>query len=396
MELSSEAKVMTRLLQSWLQSQQGKYLLRRGMNLMQQGNVSAAIATFTDALSKHAQPEEAYLKRGIAYWQQEAFDTALADFEQVIALCPQDARAYNYRGLVRYQLGDEAGALDDWAIALQHQPNHATVRYNRGLVHVQRQQYEEALVDFDIALDQNPLLAEAYLHRGKVKHQLGDMTGAVKDWELALCNDLRLEEAHHLLVRLRQDTADETLCHQFLDLLPEGCSVKLEQQGSLLMLSLHRAVGTPINYFKFPNVLRERLIELEIPEARRFRLVAKAGDSSLAEWDQTYSIYDKAPCPPTHWRAALATTLLLFPPFGIIALVYSAQVRQAYKRGDYPIAARASHAAKKLCLSSGAIMGLMLFGLASYGVYTHVEIEYPNPSAKTALISESESSEDKL
>ena len=386
---------MVQQIQSWVQSQQGRYLLRRGKNLMQKGNITAAIAAFTEAISKHIKPEEAYIQRGLAHWKQDALEKALFDFAQAITLSPHDARPYTHRGLIRYQMNDEVGALEDWQVALQYRPNNAIVRYNRGLVYAQKQQYEAALADFDVALQKNPLLAEAYLHRGKVKQALGDISGAVEDWELALCNDLRLEEAHHLLVQLRQNTEEVILSNQFTDLLPEGCSVTIEQKDALLTLSMHRIVGTPINYFKLPNTLRERLVELQLPGVRRFRLVANAGESSLCEWDHTYGIYDKAPCPPTHLRAALLTTLLLFPPFGIVALIYSAQVKQAYQRGDYPIAARASMAAKKLCLSSGAIMGLMLFFLASYGVYTFVEVEYPNPGAKTALV-ESKPSEKNL
>lgn len=395
MGLSIEAKVMKRLLQSWVQHQQGRFLLRRGMNLMQQGDLATAINVLTEALSKHLYPEEVYLKRGIAHWQQQTFETALEDFTQVITIRPHNALAYSHRGLLRYQLGDEVGALEDWDSALQYQPENANARYNRALVYAQKQHYEDALVDFNIALGKNPLLAEAYLHRGKVKYQLGDPSGAVRDWELALCNDLRLEEAYCLLAEMRQSSEDKTLRNHFLDLLPKGCSLGVEQWGNLLVLSLQRPVGMPINYFKLPNALRERLVRLQIPDVRRFRLVAKAGDSSLSEWDQTYGVYDQAPCPPTYWRVALASTLLL-PPFGIVALVYSAQVRQAYQRGDYPIAARASYTTKKLCLSSGAIMGMLLFFLASYGIYTHVEVEYPNPAAKTALMSKSESSEDQL
>jgi len=387
---------MTRPLQSWVRSQQGKYLFRRGTNLMRQGNTTAAVTALTAALPWHLQPQEVYLKRGTVYLQQSAFEQALADFNQAIALAPQDARSYGHRGLVRYQMGDVEGALADWAIALEFQPTDATIRYNRGLVLAQQQQHEAALTDFEIALEKNPLLAEAYLHRGKAKQQLGDLSGAVKDWELALCNDLRLEEAHHLLVRTRQATEKESLQHHFINLLPEGFTLQVEQRASLLVLSLHRPLGAPINYFQLPNVLRDRLVALQLPEVRRFRLIAKAGDDSPTEWDQTYGIYDKAPCPPARWSAAFITTLLLFPPLGVLALVYASQVKPAYQRGDYPIAARASHAVKKLCLSSSAIMGLMLFGLASYGVYTYVEGEYPNPAAKTAIARQANPNEDKL
>lgn len=386
MELSSEAKIMSLTLHSWAQRQRGRYLLRRGLNLTQAGNHDAAIAAFTAALPYHAQPAVVLVQRGICAFQQANFGAALADFDAAIAHNPNDATAYGHRGLVRYQQDDEAGALADWEQALTLNPGEATVRYNRGLVLALKGDAEKALADFDIALEKNPLLAEAYLHRGKVKQQLGDAIGAVKDWEIALCNDLRLSEAHQLLVQNQEIAAGLDLQEQFQDLLPAGFSITAEQQGSRLTLTLHRPVGTPVNYFKLPNALRDRLVELQLPEVRRFRLVAKAGESSLSEWDQTYGIYDKAPCPPARWRDAVATTLLLFPPLGILALVLASQVGPAYRRGDYPIAARASQAVRKLCLSSGAIMGLMLFGLASYGVYTYVDGEYPNPAAKTAMV----------
>jgi tetratricopeptide (TPR) repeat protein len=396
MELSSEAIAMTRPLQSWVRRQQGRYLLRRGLNLMQQGDIDAAIASLTRAIAHHPLTAEVYLKRSIAYFQMEAFELALADLNQAVALDSRNAQAYGYRGLVRYQMDDEVGALADWETALTLQPKDSDIRYNRALVFAHKGDHEAALADFDIAIAQNPLLAEAYLHRGKVKQALGDVPGAVKDWEIALCNDLRLSEAHQLLVKNQESADSLSLQEQFADVLPEGFSITAEQQGSLLILKLHRPVGTPVNYFKLPNVLRDRLVELQIPTVRRFRLIAKAGESSLSEWDQTYGIYDKAPCPSAHWRDAMATTLLLFPPLGIVALVLAAQVEPAYKRGDYPIAARASKAVRKLCLSSGAIMGVMLFGLASYGIYTNVEGEYPNPGAKTAFIERSESNSKKL
>jgi tetratricopeptide (TPR) repeat protein len=387
---------MSRFLHSWAQQQQGRYRLRRGLNFAQKGNYQAAIQSLTTALSDHPQPTQVLLQRGLIYLQQTLYVEALADFDQAIALAPDQAAAYGHRGLVRYQLGDEAGALSDWATSLSLNPSDATVRYNRGLVMAQQGQYSAALEDLNIAISQNPLLAEAYLHRGKVREKLGDKAGAIQDWEIALCNDLRLSEAQQLLVQTQTQADSLNLQDQLQDLLPTGLTVTTEQQGTRLTLTLHRPVGTPVNYFQLPNALRDRLVELQLPEVRRFRLIAKAGDSSLSEWDQTYGIYDKAPCPSPHWRDAVATTLLLFPPFGVLALVLAAQVKPAYLRGDYPIAARASKAVRKLCLSSGAIMGVMLFGLASYGVYTYVEGEYPNPAAKTAMTGSSESSEKPL
>ncbi len=386
MDLSSETKAMSSSLHSWAQRQRGRYLLRRGLNFTQQGNHDAALQAFTEALSHHDQPAVILVERGLVYLQQGAYPDALADFAAAIALDPNHAAAYGHRGLVRYQLNDETGALEDWAVALTLQPSNDNVCYNRGLVLAHQGDYAAALMDFDRALEENPLLAEAYLHRGKARQQLGDKVGAIKDWEIALCNDLRLSEAHQLLSQCQAQADSVDLQEQLQDVLPAGFTITADSQGTQLVLTLQRPVGTPVNYFKLPNALRDRLVELQLPEVRRFRLIAKAGESSLCEWDQTYGIYDKAPCPPARWREALATTLLLFPPLGILALVLAAQVKPAYRRGDYPIAARASQSVRKLCLSSGALMGLMLFGLASYGVYTYVDSEFPNTTAKAALV----------
>ncbi len=375
---------MRRVMQDWVRCQQVKLLLRRGMNLMQQGNGSAAVTTFSQALAQSPDLSEGYLQRGCAYLQQEMYDRAIADFSAAIALSPHCVEAYRYRGLARYEQNDVPGALSDWEQALHHDPTDAIVHYNRGLVYAQQGQYGAALADFDAALGQNPLLAEAYLHRGCMKQRLGDLTGAIQDWELAVCNDLRLEEAQTLLAQVRQLAANASLQKHFADLLPDGVSLSATREGEVIVLQLRRSVGTPLSYFTLSDRLRDRLIDLQLPAIRRFRLIAKAGDSSLSEWDQTYPIYDKAPCPPARWRDALITTLLLFPPFGVLALVLAAQVKPAYQRGDYPSAMSASRAVRKLFLSSSVIMGVMLFGLASYGVHTYVEGDYPNPSAKTA------------
>jgi tetratricopeptide (TPR) repeat protein len=377
---------MARSLHRWLQHQQARLALRRGLAYLRKDNFPKAIAALTDAIAHHPNPARVLRQRAQGHWQWGDTSAARADYDQALTLNPQDCLAYGSRGLLRYGQGDEAGALADWHQALHIDPQNATVYYNRGLLYAQTQRWERALADLDQAIARQPLLAAAYLHRGKVRYQLGDAPGAVEDWEMALCNDLRLDEASQWLQTLNQEAQRQTLIQQLVVALPPEFAIEADINGDTLRLSLHRPLGTPVNYFALRDTLRDRLVELELPEVRRFQLTGKAGEATLAEWNQTYAIYDRLPCPPTHWRAALASTLLLFPPFGVVALTYAAQVRQAYRRGDYPIAARASKTVKGLCLGSGAIAGLLLCGLMGYGVYTQVEITPPSPSAKTALL----------
>ncbi len=316
-----------------------------------------------------------YRHRAQAHWSNGDSAAAQADYDQALALDPTDALAYGSRGLLRYEQGDMTGAMADWAIALQHNPHNATVYYNRGLVYAQTQCLSQALADFDQALDRQPLLAEAYLHRGRVRYDLGDRAGAIQDWQLALCNDLRLDDARQWLLTLQQESDNQALCQQFEAVLPPTVTVQAQLRGDTLLLSLRRPVGTPINYFTLSEALRDRLVTLQLSQIRRFQVMAWAGDSTLAEWNQAYSIYHQLPCPPAHWRAALLSTLLLCPPVGIVALIYAAQVRPAYRRGDYPVAIRISQTVRGLCLSSSAIAALLLGVLMGYGIYSHVEAQ---------------------
>lgn len=391
MRLSTEAQAIMDSLQTWVQTQQGRLLVRRSHNLMLQGNVAGAIAALTEALSKHLKPEEIYLRRGQAHWHQQNAAAALEDFSHAIALCPHDPRPYQHRGIVYYSLGEDDKAQTDWDIALYYQPDNAIARYYRGLLALEQGRHSDALVDFDHALHKNPLMAEAYYHRGHGKYALGDVEGAIADWELALCNDLRLDEAREWLLKVQHQIQSHALTQALQAVLPAGVELSLQHRGDRLTLELRRQLGVPINYFTLPDTLRHHLIQLQPPGVRSFHLIAYTGDSTLAEWNQTYGIYDRVPCPPARWQMSVLTTLLLFPPFGILSLLCSAQVKASYQRGDYPTAMRASRTVKKLCLSSGAVMGMMLFFLASYGVYTNVEVHYPNPAAKTAMLPKADS-----
>lgn len=370
---------------SWLQRQRARLALRRGLAHLRKGHDQAAIAALTQALIAHPHPGMVYRQRAMAYRHQEQWAAALADYERAIVVDPQDTVAYGSRGLLRYEQGDRDGAMADWDKALTLDPTNATVRYNRGLVYAQGRQLTAALGDLDAALAQNPLLAEAYLHRGQVRYDLGDTEGAIQDWELALRNDLRLEMAQERLLHLAQAARQETVCQHIAAALPPAITVGVETQGDKAVLSLHRPVGTPVNYFTLPQSLRPPLIALQLPQVRRFQILGRAGDASLAEWNQTYGLYDQLPCPAPRWRR-VAAAVALCPPVGLVAVVYAAQVHPAHRRGDYPLALRLSQTVRGLCFSSGAIAVALLVGVMSYGIY-RLEANPPTPPKALPAIS---------
>ena len=66
--------------------------------------------------------------------------------------------------------------------------------------------------------------------------------------------------------------------------------------------------------------------------------------------------------PKTYLMEAIVATLLCCLPFGIMAIVYAAQVDSKFKAGDYPGAQKASYRAKTwyhVALVSGLVFGVV-------------------------------------
>lgn len=69
------------------------------------------------------------------------------------------------------------------------------------------------------------------------------------------------------------------------------------------------------------------------------------------------------PQPPTYLVWSILTTVCCCVVFGIIAIVYSAQVSAAYNRGDYVQAERSSKTALNWIIAS-AVTGVVMMGLS--------------------------------
>lgn len=374
---------MRQPVQHWIEAQKARYAYRCGLDLARRGIVTPAIAALDQAIAHHPQPAQVHLSRGIIHWQQGNTQLALADFTQAASAPGCRAKAYGNRGLLRYQLGDEAGALEDWQQALLANPQDPLVHYNRALMFVQKKQYSEALSDLNQALAASPNLAEAYYHRGNVRSELGDLGGAIADWELALCNDLRIDQAKARLQAAQHLTHNERLTERLQTVLkPKNVTVTVHQNGDRLNIDLERPRGVGINYFTLPGLIRDRLIDWQVPNVRWFRLTGQVSGQSPPEWQQVYSLYQGQPRPPAHWQLAWWTTLLVFPPLGIPALVYAQQVGEAYRHGDYPLALQASKTVKALCFTGIAITASI--GLSGLGYLSYSRIKMLPQSAPQA------------
>lgn len=371
---------MKRALSLICQQQAAKLMYRRGVTYAQQQSYRQAIAAFTSALDKgYVDTAQAQVMRGISRIKDQNIEEAIADFDAVIATeeskSPSQqakiplAKAYDHRGQLRHKAGNEAGALADWSAAIAHCPTYSTPHYHRALVHLGQGLHAAALADLDAALAADPTLAPAYLQRGNLRHQLGDIPGAVADWEYAACNDFTLKAAKKKLANVHQGAHDAELTKVLVGPLAEkNLTVKVSHSDSQLDIHVHRKVGTGINYYALPDLIREHLAPLHLADVSRFQLIGRVGDVNRPDWRQSYDLYKGQPCPPSNWQTAFST-LFLFPPFAIPAFIQAAQVKSLYEKGRYIESLRASKAVKGLCIAGSITLGfctLLPLGYAAY------------------------------
>ncbi|MGB3786644.1 MAG: tetratricopeptide repeat protein [Phormidesmis sp.] len=373
------------LITSVYQQQTARLIYRRGLTHLRHQSYVRADKSFTLAIEKGLSPiAKVQVMRGITRIHLNDTEGAIADFEAVIDAeqttkldsLAQDlslniplAQAYHYRGQLRHRSGDAAGAVADWSAAIAHWPRYAEPHYYRALAHLEAGEHRQALADFESAIAADPTLAKAYLHRGNLRDQLGDIAGATTDWELAICNDFTLEEAKQKLANSQQAACDAGLSDLLSEpLAAKGLSAKVQYSGSQLIVHIYRAVGTGINYYTLPDLIREQLVPMQLSGVNHFELVGHIEGIRRAEWNQSYDLYKNQPCPPSNWQAAFSA-LMLFPPFGIPAFIQAAQVKEFYKRGKYIEALSASKAVKGLCVAGGITLGfctLLPLGYAAY------------------------------
>jgi tetratricopeptide (TPR) repeat protein len=373
----------------WFLKQQARYRYRRALDQVRKGNLGVAIDTLPNALDHHPDPAAIHVTLGKTHWQAGHPDAAMEHFNRAIAADPNNVRAYGNRGLLHSLQGQADQALADWHQALQHEPNNALVHYNRGLLYVQQQQYSAALEDFDRAIASNPNLAEVYLHRGNVHQQLGHVWAAAQDWQLALCNDLNLAEA-----RLKLQQAQITIKNAHLSqrlkagLEFEAVEITAEYHNDEMVIEVYRPLGVGINYFTLPNQIRTLLLTWQLPGVRKFQLTARVKDQDVVELQGSYGLFRGQPCPPTRWQSVLLTTFLICPPLGILALVYAMNLHQAYRRGDYLTALRASKAIQALCRAGGGItLGLAILLTVAWGGQRLYRQFNPEPAASPSEMS---------
>lgn len=372
------------------QQQVAALMYRRGIAYEQRQRYQQAIEAFSLAIAlNNALSTKASLQRGINRMHLQDREGAIADFESVIqseqtAEVSDNlplAQAYFYRGQLQQQDGSEAAALADWTAAISCCSTYSLPYYHRALVYVKNGDRDNALADLDNATTTYPILATAYYQRGLLHHQAGNTICAINDLQCAIYNDFTLEAAKQKLEDLQQRVYDAQLSRVLTSaLIEKGLSANVHHRGTRLDIQVHRAVGTGINYYTLPDLIREQIAPLLLDGVNYFQLTGRVGEATRPEWNQSYSLYKNRPCPPSYRSAALLA-FLMFPPLAVPALIQSFWVERAYKQGKYIEALSASKTAKVLSIASRIPFAFFLLLSVSYFPY---EFEQIRPMLRSA------------
>lgn len=195
------------------------WLITRGYREYRQGNLQAAIAWYSRAISHRDQPAAAYVGRGEVLLFNAQLDEALADFAAALKLDAKipNARAlraavfvlrsdldsawnesnagfqngactsYEYlmRGTIALARADYDAAAKDFETAIDREPGIALHWGNRAVVRVEQSRHDEALADANHALWLDPQDAAGLSVRGQVLHDLSHSDRARADMERA-------------------------------------------------------------------------------------------------------------------------------------------------------------------------------------------------------------------
>jgi tetratricopeptide (TPR) repeat protein len=178
---------------------------KRGLAYYQLGDYEQAIADYSQAININLHDAKSYHKRGLALSQLAAYEAAIADYTQAIRINPHAAVVYRNRAEARSHLGDNQGAIEDYTQAIKINPQYADIYKNRGI----SRYLLGTQSGFTQAIKINPHDANAYKNRGNARADIGDYVGAIEDYTQAIQINPHAADAYYNRGNARYDLGDE-------------------------------------------------------------------------------------------------------------------------------------------------------------------------------------------
>jgi Flp pilus assembly protein TadD len=170
-----------------------------GNTLLNEGDMSAAIAHFNEAIRIDPSFSDAYYNRGLAMARLGRHDEAVADFERAIQLNPGFANAHVNLGGALLVLGKTDAALEELRTAVRLDPTNRTASSNLANLYVQAGRDAEAVETFSQVLRIAPGDAETIDRLGLALTRLERWPEAIERFQQELVLRPGAAEVHNSL-----------------------------------------------------------------------------------------------------------------------------------------------------------------------------------------------------
>lgn len=150
--------------------------VEEGLELLQEGEVEAALTELTRVAEADADNEYVFFFLGNAYFENEDFARALKCYVRALEIVPQYAGAMIGAGQTLRMLGDHTRALRMGKQVLRLRPDDPDALYLLGIVHFQRGEKEEAYGYLQRFLHTNPEIEVAMEVEGMLRMIRGDVS----------------------------------------------------------------------------------------------------------------------------------------------------------------------------------------------------------------------------
>lgn len=162
-------------------------LVTKGIAQYNAGDISGAIASYTEAIRIAPALAVSYLNRANAYLFKPDFRSAIADANKAIELKVEKMDdAYLVRGSAEAGVGHYDAAIADCNRALKINPKYTLAYNNRANDKIRKRDYSGAVTDCNRSIAIDPNLALPYYNRGFAYFNLGNRAAALADWKRAV------------------------------------------------------------------------------------------------------------------------------------------------------------------------------------------------------------------
>ena len=170
-------------------------IFRAGMNKLDTED-------FSQAKEDREQSAQNYYKEGITLKSRGDLTGAIANFTQAIDLDPGNTNAYFKRSASYSYLGKYQNSVDDFTKLIGFNATAANY-YNRGVIYYLMGKYRKAIADLTQAIDLEPNFVASYLNVANAYYELNDCQQAYNNYKKAkrINNPLHPQDEHGFFAR---------------------------------------------------------------------------------------------------------------------------------------------------------------------------------------------------